>query len=69
MPFRDAYRKVGLDIENGIFVPDKNIEHTHQGSAGNLCNDEIELLKQKTIDQFDFSRIDLAKEKMLAKSI
>ena len=41
MPFRDAYKKVGLDIEAGRFTPDKDIRHTHEGSIGNLCNDKI----------------------------
>ena len=41
MPFRDAYKKVGLEIEAGKFVPNKDIHHTHEGSIGNLCNDRI----------------------------
>ncbi len=41
MPFRDAYVEVGRRIENGEFKPDKNIRHTHEGSIGNLCNDQI----------------------------
>lgn len=65
MPFRDAYKKVGLDIENGQFKPNKKVNHTHEGSIGNLCNDEIDLLKQQVIDQFDFSSIDAAESKLL----
>ena len=38
MPFRDAYKQVGLDIEAGKFVPSKSVNHTHEGSIGNLCN-------------------------------
>ncbi len=60
MPFRDAYKKVGLDIEAGRFTPDKQIHHTHQGSIGNLCNDEIEALMQKTIAEFDFTKVEKA---------
>ncbi|NDW19326.1 argininosuccinate lyase [Dysgonomonas sp. 216] len=67
MPFRDAYKKVGLDIEAGNFVPDKNISHTHEGSIGNLCNQEIELLKQNIIDQFDFKKVESAIEKLLTQ--
>ncbi len=44
MPFRDAYQQVGKEIEEGNFVPDKNLAHTHEGSIGNLCNQAI---KQK----------------------
>ncbi len=40
MPFRDAYKKVGLDIEAGNFKPNKEVHHTHEGSIGNLCIDE-----------------------------
>lgn len=41
MPFRDAYKTMGKAIENGNFKPKKDIEHTHEGSLGNLCLDEI----------------------------
>ena len=60
MPFRDAYKKVGLDIESGNFTPNKQIHHTHEGSIGNLCNDRIEALMQKTIDEFGFFKVEQA---------
>jgi len=41
VPFRDAYKKVGMDIENGAFTPGKKIKHTHEGSIGQLCLREI----------------------------
>jgi argininosuccinate lyase len=41
VPFRDAYKQVGLAIEAGQFNPDKNLNHTHEGSLGNLCTAEI----------------------------
>ena len=41
MPFRDAYKTMGKAIKNGNFKPKKDIEHTHKGSLGNLCLDEI----------------------------
>lgn len=66
MPFRDAYKKVGLDIEAGRFTPDKNIRHTHEGSIGNLCNDKIEELMEYTISEFDFDRM-INSEKELLK--
>lgn len=62
MPFRDAYKKVGLEIEAGKFVPDKNIHHTHEGSLGNLCNDRISDLMNQIIGEFDFQRIDEAEK-------
>jgi argininosuccinate lyase len=65
MPFRDAYKKVGLDIEAGKFVPDKNIHHTHEGSIGNLCNDRITALMDQTMSEFSFDKVDKAIEKLL----
>lgn len=65
MPFRDAYKQVGLEIENGKFEHNKKVNHTHQGSIGNLCNDKIELLKQQIIDQFNFSEVVEAEKKLL----
>ena len=66
MPFRDAYKKVGLDIEAGNFTPDKNIRHTHEGSIGNLCNGEIARLMDSLVGEFHFERIDKAVEALLA---
>ena len=67
MPFRDAYKKVGLDIEAGKFTPDKNIHHTHEGSIGNLCNDKIQQLMQGTLDGFGFARVDEAERLLLGR--
>ena len=65
MPFRDAYKKVGLDIEAGQFTPDKQIHHTHEGSVGNLCNDRIEALMQHVLDGFNFNRVVEAEKTLL----
>ena len=54
MPFRDAYKKVGLDIEAGKFSPVKAVDHTHEGSIGNPCNEEIARLYRSVLDSFDF---------------
>ena len=53
-PFRDAYKQVGLEIEAGHFKPVKEVAHTHEGSIGNPCNDEIAALFEKELEQFDF---------------
>ncbi|MBO4820296.1 MAG: argininosuccinate lyase [Prevotella sp.] len=66
MPFRDAYKKVGLDIEAGRFVADKDIHHTHEGSIGNLCNDRIEQLMKETLDGFHFERMVEAEKALLS---
>lgn len=52
MPFRDAYKKVGIEVEKGEYKPVKEVKHTHEGSIGNLCNAEISLKMQKIIDIF-----------------
>jgi argininosuccinate lyase len=65
MPFRDAYKKVGLDIEAGRFTPCKDIHHTHEGSIGQLCNDRIEQLMAQVIEGFNFERAQTAEKKLL----
>lgn len=65
IPFRDAYKQVGLEIEKGNFEPNKTVNHTHEGSIGNLCNDKIELLKQNIIDQFGFNNVTQAEQNLL----
>ena len=66
LPFRDAYRKVGLDIEAGRFKPCKEVHHTHAGSMGNLCNDRIKAFMQGIVSRIDFGRA-LAAEKALVE--
>ncbi|MDY5999422.1 MAG: argininosuccinate lyase [Candidatus Limisoma sp.] len=66
MPFRDAYKKVGLDIEAGRFEPVKEVHHTHAGSIGNLCNDRITDLFNDTVDEFGFERYHSAIDNLLA---
>ena len=65
MPFRDAYKKVGLDIEAGNFVPDKKIHHTHEGSIGNLMNDKIQQLFNSILSDFHFERMEEAEKALL----
>lgn len=67
MPFRDAYKKVGLEIEAGTFKACKEIHHTHEGSIGNLCNDRIAALMDETLDGFHFDRMLAAEEQLLAR--
>lgn len=64
-PFRDAYKKIGLDIEAGKFNYDTNIRHTHEGSIGNLCNEEIKKQMQKVISSFPFEVVRKAIDKLL----
>ncbi|CCZ11072.1 argininosuccinate lyase [Prevotella sp. CAG:1092] len=67
MPFRDAYKKVGLEIEAGTFHADHNIHHTHEGSIGNLCNDEINALMNNVLKGFNFERMTEAEKTLLER--
>jgi len=64
-PFRDAYKQVGLEIEAGNFKPNKEINHTHQGSIGNLFNDEICIYKDSILDEFTFEQVREAQKSLL----
>jgi len=59
-PFRDAYKQVGLAIEKGEFNPDKTVNHTHEGSIGNLGNAQITEAMHKVAGQFKFDVVDKA---------
>lgn len=67
MPFRDAYKKVGLDIEAGAFTPNKEVHHTHEGSIGNLCNKEVAELMDSIWSGFNFTRINEAEKRLLGE--
>ena len=67
VPFRDAYKRVGLEIENGDFVPERTVKHTHQGSAGNLYNDAIKALFDQQLAQFRFDDFHLAYNQLLGE--
>lgn len=56
VPFRDAYRRVGLNIAEGDYQPDRNLNHVHEGSIGNLCLPEISENMTTAIDGFHFDR-------------
>ena len=67
MPFRDAYKKVGLDIEAGKFDYSTTVHHTHEGSIGNLCTDKIRANMEKALASFDFSTYHKAIDQLLGK--
>ena len=67
MPFRDAYKKVGLDIEAGKFTHSKEVHHTHAGSIGNLCNDKITALMEEVSKGFNFTAVEEAEKKLLGR--
>mgnify|MGYP000100219773 CR=1 FL=1 len=65
VPFREAYKIVGATIEQGAFTPNKKIHHTHEGSIGNLCVQNILEKKQASLQQFNFECVQTAKEKLI----
>ncbi|QEK52254.1 argininosuccinate lyase [Pedobacter aquae] len=65
MPFREAYKKVGLDIEAGNFETDRKVNHTHEGSIGNLNLPEVKAMMQNLQAQFKFDKIEMAIDKLV----
>ena len=65
MPFRDAYKKIGLDIEAGNFKYHNSVRHTHEGSIGNLCTEEIKKQMENVVNSFPFSRVQGAIQHLL----
>ena len=54
IPFRDAYKQVGMAVQRGEYTPTRSVEHTHEGSIGNLCNDKIAAKMDKVLEKFGF---------------
>ena len=65
VPFRDAYKQVGLEIEAGQFVPNKEVHHTHEVSIGNLCNEQITQLMESVLQGFSFDRVNQAEQSLI----
>jgi len=65
MPFREAYKKVGMDIEQGTFAPEKAVAHTHAGSIGNLCTEQIAAQMDAVVKGFPFESVDKALQQLL----
>ncbi len=65
MPFRDAYKKVGMDIEAGRFSPNKEIRHSHEGSIGNLCTRQIAETMRHIVEECHFDRAVEAEQRLL----
>lgn len=66
MPFREAYQKVGRDIEQGNYSPSRTVNHTHEGSIGNLCTAEIAMMMQEALSRFRFEQVHEAVRKLLS---
>jgi argininosuccinate lyase len=66
VPFRDAYKKIGRDIETGNFRYSNQVNHTHEGSIGNLQNDKITLMMNTVTERFNFSKVHSALDQLLS---
>jgi len=60
VPFRDAYKQIGSQINSGTYEPGTELNHTHSGSIGNLCLDEIAEKMVSVLESFRFEQIDKA---------
>lgn len=67
MPFRDAYKQVGKDIQSGNYTPQTQVHHTHEGSIGNLCNPEIAKKMDKVMHRFNFEKVDNALRELIGQ--
>jgi argininosuccinate lyase len=65
VPFRDAYKQVGIDIEEGKFTYSTALNHVHEGSIGNLCNDKIAGMMREAIDGFGFEKVHKAVDTLI----
>jgi argininosuccinate lyase len=65
MPLRDAYKKIGADVEAGTFQTDRKMNHTHEGSIGNLQNAEIRRMMQNIVSRFNFQAVNDALQKLI----
>ena len=67
VPFRDAYKQVGGQINAGTYEPTRNVNHTHAGSIGNLCLDEIAEKMIAVVEGYEFEQIEAAYGELLGK--
>jgi argininosuccinate lyase len=65
VPFRDAYQEIARQIDDNTYQPGKSLQHTLEGSIGNLCNKEIKEKWDKTMKQFDFESIEIKLKKLV----
>ena len=65
VPFREAYKNIGLAIEEGTFQPSKEVNHTHEGSIGNLCNDQIQRMFADVKADFGFEKVEKALQELV----
>jgi len=64
-PLRDAYKKIGEEVENNTFKTDMKLKHTHEGSIGNLQTEQIKIMMNKVINRFGFQKVNEALQELL----
>lgn len=69
VPFRDAYKMVGSQINAGTYEPGRDINHTHQGSLGNLCIEQIADKMKTVIEGYEFQQIEAAYSNLLSTKV
>ena len=68
IPFREAYRKVAMQIQDGSYLPDEQVIHSHEGSLGNLCNSEIAAKMEQVLSMFNFEKKNRACQELLKRN-
>jgi len=66
VPFREAYKNIGMSIENGTFKPQREVNHTHEGSIGNLCNEQIKNQFDMVYSSFNFDKVNQALKELVS---
>ncbi len=66
VPFRDAYKEVGKRVEDGTYVPNRNVKHTHLGSLGNLGNEQISAQQKRELEKFPFTNVSESIERLIS---
>jgi argininosuccinate lyase len=66
IPFREAYKNIGSAIEKGEFKAPASVKHTHEGSIGNLCNEQIQSAFKDVLSGFNFEKVDSAISDLIA---
>ncbi|MCD8185486.1 MAG: argininosuccinate lyase [Rikenellaceae bacterium] len=64
VPFREAYKCIGMDIENGTYQAERSVNHSHEGSIGNLCTDGITALMDEIVSDFRFDIVEEAEQRL-----
>jgi argininosuccinate lyase len=65
MPFREAYKQVGIEIEAGNFTPNRAVNHVHEGSIGNLCNSDILKKMEKNFAKIEIEKVQKAESELI----